>query len=432
MTPDERRLTTALRTYARGVEVTDADLDRLEARLEERIHPPSPRVPRHRPWQLAVAACAVTALVLAATALWRTKGTVDEPVPAKPPTTRDATAGAPTGPVYLAAGRLHIGPEPVDLGRFTAQFTRLAGGVVTVEADTNAPRVAWRSWAGQTKVIGSNPWPAVEPFSIRRNEHGNPWPRGALRRDVVGNPLGDQVAWITQGSGRGDLVVVRASTGEEVARTVIPGGQVETVDIRSIDDRSVHLRRCPAPFPPGESSDGRPTLRAQSQEGCTFWVWQWPTGSGLRATGHSWVEPDGTVIHDMTTDVWAVQRPNSDALSFITSRGEHLADAEVAVPDRSQGGGLSPDGRFWYSPGSTAFVVTSTGEIRRISDELARIGPADASHFAWSGATTVTVAGPGGVTTCDASTATCSDPTSLPITDQGGRSVELDLQPPAQ
>jgi hypothetical protein len=71
MTLDERHLTTALRTYARAVEVTDADLELLESRVRERIHPSSPRGPRNRPWQWAVAACAVTALVLAVTALWR-------------------------------------------------------------------------------------------------------------------------------------------------------------------------------------------------------------------------------------------------------------------------------------------------------------------------------------------------------------------------
>jgi hypothetical protein len=384
---------------------------------------------------LAAGLAAVVALMLVGVSLlWAagTKGAVDEPVPANSPTTSDATAGAPSGPVYLAGG-LNIGAEPVDLGRFTAQFTRLAGGVVAVEADTNEPRVTWRSWAGQTKGIGWNPWPTVEPFSSTGERGDGYWDTRALRRDVVGDPLGDHVAWITQASGRGDLVVVRASTGEEVARTVIPGGQVEWLDIRSIDDRTVHLRRCPAPTPPREAFDGHPGDGPQSQDGCTYWVWEWPTGSELHATGHSWVEPNGTVIHDMTTDVWAVQRPNSDALSFITSKGEHLSDAEVAVPDRSEGGGLSPDGRFWYSPGSTAFVVTSTGEIRRISDELAQIGPADASHFAWTGATTVTVAGPGGVTTCDASTATCSDPTTLPATDQqGGGTVDLKPELPVQ
>ena len=91
MTPDELHLTTALRTYARAVEVTDADLDLLEARLEEHIHPTSPRVPRNRPWQLAVAACAVTALVLAATALWRTE--VNETLPASPSLTPADLAG---------------------------------------------------------------------------------------------------------------------------------------------------------------------------------------------------------------------------------------------------------------------------------------------------------------------------------------------------
>ena len=136
----------------------------------------------------------------------------------------------------------------------------------------------------------------------------------------------------------------------------------------------------------------------------------------------------------MTTDVWAVQRPNSSALSLHHVHGRAPRPRPTWLfSDRNEGGGLSPDGRFWYSAGSTALVVTRTGEIRRIGDELARIGLAGASQFAWTGATTVTVAGPGGVTTCDASTATCSDPTTLPITDQpDGGTVELDLQLPVQ
>ena len=400
----------ALEDSVRDLPCPEPDLDSLLAAGQS--------LRNRRAGGLAAGLAAVVVLMLAGVSLlWAggTKDAVDEPVPATSPTTREATspttkdetAGAPSGPVY-EADVFNIGAERVDLGLHTAQFTRLAGGLVAVEADTNEPRVTWRSWAGETTGIGWNPWPALEPFSSTR-ESGAGYPDTAVRRDVVGNPTGDHVAWVTQGSGRGDLVVVRASTGEEVARTVIPGGQVETVDIRSIDDRSVHLRRCPAPFPPGESSDGGPTLSTQSQDGCTFWVWEWPTRAGLRATGHSWVEPDGTVIHDMTTDVWAVQRPNSSALSFISSTGEPLSEADVVVSNRNEGGGLSPDGRFWYSTGSNAFVVTRTGEIRRIGDELARIGLAG-TQFVWSGATTVTVAGPGAVTTCDVSTATCSDP----------------------
>ncbi len=83
MTIDERRVTTALREYARGVDVTDEDLDLLEARLHERLHPAARRDRGRRRWEWAVAACAVAALVLAVTALWRTR--VEETMPATPP-----------------------------------------------------------------------------------------------------------------------------------------------------------------------------------------------------------------------------------------------------------------------------------------------------------------------------------------------------------
>ena len=91
MTIDERHVTIALQTHARGLDVTDADLDRLEARVNERLHPARrPNGPR-RPWEWAVAACAVVALVLAVAALWRTRAT--ETVPASPTITPSDLAG---------------------------------------------------------------------------------------------------------------------------------------------------------------------------------------------------------------------------------------------------------------------------------------------------------------------------------------------------
>lgn len=88
MTIDERRVTTAMRAYAHGLDVTDADLDRLEAAVGERLHTgPRQNGPR-RPWEWAVAACAVVALVLAVAAVWRTR--VEETVPAMPPSVTPA------------------------------------------------------------------------------------------------------------------------------------------------------------------------------------------------------------------------------------------------------------------------------------------------------------------------------------------------------
>jgi hypothetical protein len=90
---DERQVTTALKRYARDVSVTDDDLDRLHARVEERVHPSRRGDRSIRPWEVAVAACAVVALVLAATALWRTSRTQTMPaVPVPTPSTAPVSA----------------------------------------------------------------------------------------------------------------------------------------------------------------------------------------------------------------------------------------------------------------------------------------------------------------------------------------------------
>ena len=164
MTPDERRLTTALRTYTRGVEVTDADLDLLEARLEERIHPTTPRVPRHRPWQLAVAACAVTALVLAATALWRTGA--DETLPASPSLTPADLAGVWMVDGGQSGGHLwHFTPdgrrtttdnpeEYFALDEDLGPYTLGAGDVFTLSEDANCPATVHLAPEGTMTLTG--------------------------------------------------------------------------------------------------------------------------------------------------------------------------------------------------------------------------------------------------------------------------------------
>ena len=85
MNIDERQVTTALQRYARGITVTDDDVDRLEAQIGERLHPTRSHGRSRSPWDLTVAACAVVALILAVTALWRSGQT--ETMPAAPPTT---------------------------------------------------------------------------------------------------------------------------------------------------------------------------------------------------------------------------------------------------------------------------------------------------------------------------------------------------------
>ena len=104
MTVDERSVTTALKAYARGIDVTDADVDRLEARVGERLHGAPHQLGGRRPWEWAVAACAVVALVLAMTALWRTRA--EETVPATSSITRADLAGVWLSDVSRGGGWL--------------------------------------------------------------------------------------------------------------------------------------------------------------------------------------------------------------------------------------------------------------------------------------------------------------------------------------
>ena len=198
-------------------------------------------------------------------------------------------------------------------------------------------------WQGGTKVLGQNPWPSVEPLSSTAHN-----PRG-LRRNVVGNPERNWLAWVEGGATQKEVVV--AHPNGAVARTAIPVAGPEWLDVLSVDAALVYLRRCPAPIEPVELPGGDLSERPTSRTGCSIWQWSWQLRNAvLLPSGHSWVEPDGTVVQDVTRGVWAVTRPGSGRLTFASPRSGHLSDADVVVGE-NEGNGLSPDGRFWFSPG---------------------------------------------------------------------------------
>jgi hypothetical protein len=132
----------------------------------------------------------------------------------------------------------------------------------------------------------------------------------------------------------------------------------------------------------------------------------------LVPSGHSWVEPDGTVVQDVSTGVWAVTRTNRRGLTFVSPRGRHLSDADVVVSD-DEGNGLSPDGRYWFSAGSRSIVVTATGEVRPLGAELSRAGLGKGLRFAWIEPTTVMLVDDDTITTCDAVLVSCDEPTDV-------------------
>lgn len=78
----ERRVSEQLRAFGEGLDMTTQDIDRLERQLEQKQET-SRKQRRRRIWQAAVAACAVTAVVLGALAL---RNDAERPkAPAGPP-----------------------------------------------------------------------------------------------------------------------------------------------------------------------------------------------------------------------------------------------------------------------------------------------------------------------------------------------------------
>ena len=133
----------------------------------------------------------------------------------------------------------------------------------------------------------------------------------------------------------------------------------------------------------------------------------------LVPSGHSWVEPDGTVVQDVSTGVWAVTRTNRRGLTFVSPRGRHLSDADVVVSGDDEGNGLSPDGRYWFSAGSRSIVVTATGEVRPLGARLFQAGLGEGLRFAWIEPTTVMVVDDDTITTCDAVLVSCDEPSDV-------------------
>ena len=360
---------------------------------------------------LAAAVSAVVVLVLVGVSIaWSgARRSADEPVPAGPSLPRETreTTMVPADPPFLIGGSVQTGRDVVDTGAPVAQFTVLVSGFVWVEDETTDPRIVFSGWQGGTKVIGRNPWPSVEPLSSTFDH-----PR-AVRRNIVGNPERNWLAWVEPGATQKELVVAHASGGA-VASTAIPAQGPEWLDVLSVDAAYVYLRRCPAASEPVELPGGDLSDGPMSRAGCSIWAWSWQVRNAvLLPSGHSWLEPDGTVVQDVTTDVWAVTRPDGEGLTFVSPRGGHLSDADVVVSGENEGNGLSPDGRFWFSRGSRSVVVTTTGEVRSLGAELTRVGIGDGLRFVWIEPTTVMVVDDDTMTTCDASTVTCDEPSDV-------------------
>jgi hypothetical protein len=282
-----------------------------------------------------------------------------------------------------SVGEPEIAPLEIDFGTWPqrdgiAAYTLVATGVVYVDADT--AEIVWESWTHQRTVIGQLGQDAVaepEPFMTVGN-----------RRDIVGNPAHDLVAWVEPAAETpGDLVVVQASTGRELARADLGGLAPEAatspwVVIASVDSDSVYFSITPEP--------------AILRGGDKVWTWQWSSRGSLIN------RPDAHGVHDVSGGTWA--RTVGPGFGFEDASGRLIREVEAAYSDATIFGvGLSPDGRFWHSVAYQEVLDLRTGE--RIVLDLPPPWANDSGllppEFGWTAATTVTYLADGQWTSCD-------------------------------
>jgi hypothetical protein len=275
---------------------------------------------------------------------------------------------------------------PADL-RVTT-LTEVSTGVVYVDAA--AGRVVHRGWDDRSTVIGTTPW----EDQVGADETSSPELVGAPwgdHRELVGNPSHDVVTWVEKVGGvRGDLVVVRASTGEELARTAVPGDAGRSVVIASVDDEAVYLATPPH------------TDRLGDMRGEDVWTWRWSEGQLPKDARHV-----ADLVADVSGGVFAVYGTRIE----FRDGGGRLLSTTMDTGDRAFFGHMmSPDGRFWRSGMEWFVYETATGE--RASR------PTGEARAAWSGAAELVSLYDGRLTVCTYPTFSCAEPLDVPSAGQ--------------
>jgi hypothetical protein len=268
---------------------------------------------------------------------------------------------------YTDAGIPYTGenrwPSPVRVASFTTTST----GVVYIDAETSS--IVWEDWEHGAREIGRQPW--LEPNGTRV---GRQW--GEFR-DIVGDPNHDVVSWVEMTDGhRGDIIVVRPSTGEVLARAGIPPPTEHSVVFGSIDDAALYYATSPGGGAIGD-----------------VWVWRWAAGEAPQLSDQP--------VADVSGDIWAVGR--EDRIDFENADGTVLSSVHSSYGDRTAfGSGLSPGGRFWYAPAYDLIIETATGASVNIARGFQQ-------RYGWSGPEELTLIGPG-ISVCSAITGKCEGP----------------------
>ncbi|GAB2763024.1 hypothetical protein GCM10027039_24520 [Terrabacter koreensis] len=254
MSTFERRVSELLRGYGEGLEMTTQDVNRLEQELEQKraAKQAQSRGRRNRIFQAAVAACAVTGVVLGALAL--RSGPEPTPAPAATPTASSDLAPTPTmtdlagiwreepkpgqdptGWLWtFRTGALAIdgGPNDLFLPSATHRLSLVPDGFTTI--DTEAPECTTRFSAAVTDegrmratVVTSTPtqgrlcnlakgdfWDLtrISPKSPASEVLSSVW---AARATTPVQGLGDLAGtWLLKGTGR--VLTITAAGAYEV------------------------------------------------------------------------------------------------------------------------------------------------------------------------------------------------------------------------
>ena len=256
-----------------------------------------------------VAAVVVLGAILFGPVLWRDADRA-------PVTTSDVTPGVvppknvgiPWGPdvtFYMLGetgccpspgGRPFAGTQPWPAVDHVQTFTTTSTGVVYVtagESATGGPatgEIVFEGWDHQVVVLSRNPRSLPFKFGFSSNQ-------------LWASPLHDLVAWTElDGEGAGEqvaVVVVRASTGQQLARTVLPAERAETVSLLSLDPEQLHVH----------------TL---IDDETWVWTWNWAVDDLPR------VPRAGTGFRGVAGRTWAVYR-EPDGLRFETETGRLLS-----------------------------------------------------------------------------------------------------------
>ena len=333
-----------------------------------------------------IAAVVLIGVVAVSPILWRGADIAPVTHESAPPAPNNVGAEwGPDVPFWSDKGIPYAGGEKWPMVDSIASMTVVGGGIVYVLPDR---RIIWESWQHKSAVIGNAPWYVVDPFDFAHDNGSGGWARGP-----IGDPGRDVVAWFETANGqRGDLVIVRPSTGEELARAAVPGPPGARAAVLAINEEYVYFS--------AETAEGSRELgprlvwTSSSRPLDDVWSWRWNSESAPESTGRKVQDAE-----DVSAGVWAAYDEQETKLRFETNTGRLLSTVPSHWGERSTGRGFSPDGRFWFA--QNGLLLTATGQDRALTRD-------QPSHWAWTGTTKLTVIGDGEAKVCDAETITCT------------------------